>query len=57
MGVDKGGLGGLKPPQSLTTNLRIMVMTKYIALQGRRQGLRKGGARHARNNFTGSYTN
>ena len=24
--------------------------------QGRRQGLRKGGARHARNNFTGSYT-
>ena len=37
MGVDKGGLGGLKPPQSLTTNLRIMVMTKYIALEVSKQ--------------------
>ena len=40
MSVDKGGLGGLKPPQFLTTNLRnhrIMVMTKYIALEVSKQ--------------------
>ena len=44
------------PPPAFPIVWEVGPGNEAMIWQGCRQGLRKGGARHARNNFTGSYT-